>query len=565
MSGVLALLLAGPAAAQQNFSFDGLHSFDGTASKASGGITAAGNGKLYGVVQAGGANTQGGIFELSQDLAGGDTFRLVYSFTGLTGGINTDGAAPLGTLALSPDGSLLYGTTSAGGAFGQGTLFSVPLPTAGAPNPLPTTLASFGADSTANGFTGQFLRAGVMTFDGAGRLYGIASGGGANFAGQVWKFDGSPHTLYDFGAGATDGFSPAGGVWLGSDGRLWGVTQSGGANSSGTIYNVGTDGSYTQVYPFSASTPNAAHYPVNNDGVLPVGLTPAADGNSFYVITLYGGSNGLGALGQVAVPGGAFTVLGSLPGVDGNGFNTEGALAAGEPVIAPDGGLFCPFGYDGQNNSGTIAQISLPNPANPAATLALAPIFTFGALGGGGSNGDGARPGPISLLPAPAGTGGAYALIGTAAEGGGNGVGGIYALQAPGTPPPLPTVQITADPALIDGNFNGYVTLTWTSANADSCDASRSWQGTEPTAGTQQRFISSDDPNSTSISSDGSVETFDFTLTCTNTTGSAMANAHVEYDVLPKKGGGGGSVDPGLAGLLLAAWGAARRRRLRRC
>jgi len=58
----------------------------------------------------------------------------VHSFKGGT----TDGASPEAGLTLS--GSVLYGTTSKGGAFGHGTIFAIPVP-----EPSSLVLATIGA------------------------------------------------------------------------------------------------------------------------------------------------------------------------------------------------------------------------------------------------------------------------------------------------------------------------------------------------------------------------------------------------------------------------------------
>jgi uncharacterized repeat protein (TIGR03803 family) len=82
-----------------------------------GGLTLVGS-TLYGTTQEGGANGIGTIF--SVPLSGG-TPAVVASFNG-TG----NGSYPAGDLMLS--GSTLYGATSAGGAYGDGTVFSLAVP-----------------------------------------------------------------------------------------------------------------------------------------------------------------------------------------------------------------------------------------------------------------------------------------------------------------------------------------------------------------------------------------------------------------------------------------------------
>ena len=71
---------------------------------------------LYGTTEAGGTNGVGTIFSIN---ANGTGYTVLYSFAGGSSG----GAEPTGDLTLV--GSTLYGTTQAGGAYGDGTIFSI--------------------------------------------------------------------------------------------------------------------------------------------------------------------------------------------------------------------------------------------------------------------------------------------------------------------------------------------------------------------------------------------------------------------------------------------------------
>jgi uncharacterized repeat protein (TIGR03803 family) len=98
-----------------------MHSFTGTAdgSHPSAGLTVGTGslaGYLLGVTPSGGANNLGNAFEMN--LSG--SFYELYSFTG-----GTDGSAPVNDLVQIPGSSTLLGTTSAGGANGDGTLFEL--------------------------------------------------------------------------------------------------------------------------------------------------------------------------------------------------------------------------------------------------------------------------------------------------------------------------------------------------------------------------------------------------------------------------------------------------------
>lgn len=110
---------------------------------------------LYGTAEYGGSSGYGTVFQLNTN---GTHFETLYSFTSTNnvGGTNTNGAYPLGELVLS--GSVMYGTTSAGGAGGYGTIFSMlfPPPLGIAPagtNVIvswPTNVLGFNLQSTTN-------------------------------------------------------------------------------------------------------------------------------------------------------------------------------------------------------------------------------------------------------------------------------------------------------------------------------------------------------------------------------------------------------------------------------
>jgi uncharacterized repeat protein (TIGR03803 family) len=76
-------------------------------------------GDLYGTTMFGGAYGNGTIFKL--DAAG--NFTTVYSFTG-----GSDGARPASGVIVDSKGNI-FGTASAGGSGGMGTLFVIAAPT----------------------------------------------------------------------------------------------------------------------------------------------------------------------------------------------------------------------------------------------------------------------------------------------------------------------------------------------------------------------------------------------------------------------------------------------------
>jgi uncharacterized repeat protein (TIGR03803 family) len=99
------------------------------------GLVQDGNGILYGTtygaygtIYEGGTNDSGTVFKINPD---GTGFTTLYSFSPIStnsAGVytNSDGASPEASLILV--GNTLYGTTSAGGSSGVGTVFSLTLP-----------------------------------------------------------------------------------------------------------------------------------------------------------------------------------------------------------------------------------------------------------------------------------------------------------------------------------------------------------------------------------------------------------------------------------------------------
>ena len=85
------------------------------------GLALAG-GRLFGTTSAGGAAAQGTIFSLNTD---GTGFTNLHDFPSVSGGyfVNAEGANPAASLLVS--GNILYGMARGGGDFGRGTVFSI--------------------------------------------------------------------------------------------------------------------------------------------------------------------------------------------------------------------------------------------------------------------------------------------------------------------------------------------------------------------------------------------------------------------------------------------------------
>lgn len=179
------------------------------------------SGNLYGTTYGGGSAGKGTVFEIS---AGGAK-TVLYNFDA-----PSDGAHPYASLLLDGSGNL-YGTTRDGGANGNGTVFKL---SPGSGGYTGTSLYSFGASPD-----GAQPYAGVIT-DSAGNLYGTTYAGGAYGQGTVFRIalDGTETILHSFGASASDGQNPVGGLVMDAVGNLYGTTVGGGANGGGTAFRI---------------------------------------------------------------------------------------------------------------------------------------------------------------------------------------------------------------------------------------------------------------------------------------------------------------------------------------
>ena len=221
-------------------------------------------GNLYGTTGGGGAFGKGTVFELT---ASGQEIVL-YSFGTQSG----DGAAPECGLVRDTKGNL-FGTTNAGGVYGQGTVFELTA------NGTEIVLHSFagGSKDGSNPWAGPVM-------DKKGNLYGTAGGGGSHGLGIVYKVTpaGKKETVfYNFGSQSGDGQNPYAGLVMDKKGNFYGTTVVGGG--FGTVYTLTPAGQLTKLYTFQNQS---------GDGMFPYGriLRDRRSGN-LYGTTLSGGIN----------------------------------------------------------------------------------------------------------------------------------------------------------------------------------------------------------------------------------------------------------------------------------
>ncbi len=168
------------------------------------------------------------------------SFALLYAFTTGSDGLSPQGAQPYGALVQGTNGNF-YGTTTAGGANGDGTVFEI------TSSGSLTTLYSFtGGDNGASPYAGL-----VPGKD--GNYYGTTIKGGADGAGTVYKITpaGSFTALYSF-TGGKDGRSPYAPLLVQPNGNLLGTTEIAGGQGFGTVFRITPTGSLATLHGFAS-------------------------------------------------------------------------------------------------------------------------------------------------------------------------------------------------------------------------------------------------------------------------------------------------------------------------
>jgi uncharacterized repeat protein (TIGR03803 family) len=306
--------------------YTAIHHFDPPlgASSAAPLLRHPGDGFLYGVTSAGGAHAAGTVFKMDAD---GNNFAVIHDFN------TTDGAQPEAGLILASDG-LLYGSTSGGGTFSNGTVFKID--TAGGSF---ATVRHFDGDADGEEPRGRLVQASDTM------LYGVTHSGGAHNGGTLYRvaLNGTAFAvLHAFGT-STEGTRPAAGLILASDGRLFGTTEFAAAqDGNGTVFRANLDGSaLTTIHTFAGAP---------DDGETPSAeLLEGSDG-VLYGTTEFGGASNGGIVFAIGRDGNGFGVLKSLGGADGS--RPRG------PLVEDQALLWGTAYADGANNGGTLFHLT---------------------------------------------------------------------------------------------------------------------------------------------------------------------------------------------------------------
>jgi uncharacterized repeat protein (TIGR03803 family) len=288
-----------------------------------GGVIRDSKGNLYGTTFIGQADVgygNGVVYKV--DTAGHST--VLHNFTG-----EADGGVPYGGVIRDSKGNL-YGTAEVGGASGAGVVFKVD---------------TFGNETVLYSFTGGsdggYPLAGVIR-DSKGNLYGTTNGGGASYAGVVFKVDtsGNETVLYSF-TGGSDGGYPLAGVIRDSKGNLYGTTNGGGASGAGVVFKVDTFGNETVLYSFTGGS----------DGGYPLWVVLVRDSaGNLYGTTNGGGASGAGVVFKVNAAGNE-TVLHSFTG------GADGGNPYAGVILGPEGNLYGTTAFGGGTNAGVVFEI----------------------------------------------------------------------------------------------------------------------------------------------------------------------------------------------------------------
>jgi uncharacterized repeat protein (TIGR03803 family) len=309
-----------------------LHDFSNTGGdggQPNGPPVAAKDGNLYGTTQLGGANGNGTIYKIAPNGA----VTIFYSFLGGAGG-----STPNASLIQGTDGNL-YGSTSAGGTNGSGTIFKI------------TTKGKLTVLHAFN-FTDGTAPDSALVQGTDGNFYGATFQGGTNNFGVVFKITASGKftLLHNFDVN-TDGSYCFAAMVQGTDGNFYGTTNDY-QSTQDTIYKVSLKGVYSVVYQFDGTSSTLGFSPANalvqNTNGLLYGAT------SF---SASGGTGGEGTIYTLNIGAKPFARLTAASGLVGSSVSIFGQGFSSSSVVK----------FDGVQATGVVLQgttyITVPVPA----------------------------------------------------------------------------------------------------------------------------------------------------------------------------------------------------------
>jgi uncharacterized repeat protein (TIGR03803 family) len=425
------------------------------------------NGVLTGTTLNGGANGAGTAFSLNAD---GSNFVAFRAFA-----VAPDASNPQGDFAVSGNG--FFGTSFAGGNNGVGTVF------VGQTNGSVSVLRHFFTvhNHTATNSGGASPTA-LLALAG-GTLYGTTTAGGAGANGTIFALTTNGATfsvLRDFSAlnsqtgTNTDGATPWGGLILSGD-KLFGTASAGGAGGSGVVFSIGTNGAnFTTLHSFAPLDTLAA---TNADGAIPYGGLVLLS-NTLYGTTFAGGSGGRGTIFSLATNGSGFTVLHHFTATHSvTHTNTDGASPSAGLILSSNV-LFGTASAGGVRAAGAVFSLNLGNAqfttlhsfaaltgagTNAYGAFPVAPVLRLGnSLYGTTFSGGPGAAGTVFRIPLPA----PPAVITNVVHN----LNGTVTLYFLGGPNSTNVIQATV---------NMSAPVTWQSVSTNIADATGAWQFTD--------------------------------------------------------------------------------------
>lgn len=229
-------------------------------------LALAGNGLLYGTLKGDSAWDYGGIYEYDPNT--GNSVK-IFQFDG-----KWKGKYPRGALELDSNG-VLYGVTSKGGTFDDGTLYAF--------------YPQFGVVILLSDFRKNITGAdaiGDVYYASDGHLYGLANAGGKHGNGVIYGYDPLQKKLAiqaDLNSNLTGTYCTGG--FIEANGWLYTMTTTGGQHGYGTIIKFNPQSKGIQV---------VADFDSTNLGSHPKGKFLKARNGKLYGFTTFGGKKNAG-------------------------------------------------------------------------------------------------------------------------------------------------------------------------------------------------------------------------------------------------------------------------------
>jgi uncharacterized repeat protein (TIGR03803 family) len=198
------------------------------------GLILGDDGKLYGTMYNGGANSEGTLFEINPAT---NDYVVLKDFNG------TSGENPICKLVQHSNGKI-YGTTEKGGTYSEGTIFSY--------DPVSETFSTihhFGQiDSLGRFPVSQLIESPE------GNIYGITYTADVDYA-AVFEFIPETTEYSKIGNITWDAMWQMKSIMLASNNKLFGTTFSGGADNRGVLYSLDlTNNEVSKKHDFAEST-----------------------------------------------------------------------------------------------------------------------------------------------------------------------------------------------------------------------------------------------------------------------------------------------------------------------